>query len=241
MKRWLWLLIVLTTLVVECPATWLSWGLKYGTGGQVCLTNETGTLWHGSAEVNACATAGIHWPGRVEWQIHPMGWGLQGSLHQVDGATLVDVTGQWHGMGGEWLPGQAAFPAALLEGLGAPFTTLHPEGHVVLSWGAGHWDTQGLTPWTLVVHWHGASTRLAPIAPLGNYASRVTERKGIWHMVLSTQQGPLLLQGTGESQGTHVTFVGHASAEPEARAMLAGFLSLLGKPEGDGVHLEWNR
>ncbi|NDU88222.1 MAG: type II secretion system protein N [Ferrovum sp.] len=228
--------------LINFPATWFSVKLLGWSEGHLKLSNETGTLWQGSAEVNWLGNSQtVHWPGRVEWRLQPVWGGLRWSLHQADVQSHLDFSGQWRWGQGEWQPGQAEFPAALLDGLGSPFTTLHPSGLVDLHWGAARWNGQGWqAPWTVDGIWMHAGTPMAPLSPLGDYEVRLMGGQTGGHMTLVTHQGPLRLQGHGEESAGHFHFIGHAAVDPEDRVLLSGFLSILGKPEGEGVRLEWS-
>ncbi len=243
MRTWVWAgLFALLAFIVQCPATWLSLALSQLSDGALSLTNESGTLWHGSAELNwRSGTTFTAWPGRVEWRLQP-GWrGLEIALHEAEPEAQVDVMAHWHWGTWAWLPGQAAFPADILEGLGSPFTTLHPAGRLEVHWGAGRWGGASGLPWALQGDWLGAATRLAPVAPLGDYRLQLTGVGKVGTLQVTTRRGVLQVEGTGSWQGGQFRFAGQARARADTRAVLAGFLSVLGQPDGDGVRLEWRR
>ncbi len=228
--------------LANAPATWLSLILQYASGGHLHLANESGTIWNGAAEVNWQEEATvIPWPGRVEWQLHPVWGGVTVALHQAGAVSRLEGVARWRWGEWQWQPGEAQCPVALLRGLGSPFSTLRPTGSLSLRWGAGRWEGSRMSLWTVDVIWRQAGTRLAPLSPLGDYRVRLTGQKDGMHLVLTTIQGPLQLSGEGGEVQGNFRFSGRAWADPVAKTVLAGFLSILGKPDGEGVHLEWNR
>lgn len=234
-------LLVLVWLVYA-PATWLTWALQRASEGHLQLTNETGTFWNGAAEVNWQGDSTVmHWPGRVEWQLRPIWGGASLAVHQADATSRLEGVGRWHWGTGEWLPGEAQGPARLLSGLGTPFTTLQPSGLLSLRWGAGQWGKVDAPLWAIDVNWRQAGTKLAPLSPLGDYQVQMNGRGKAMHLTLMTRQGPLQLSGSGDNTSGRFHFVGRASADLAAKTVLAGFLSILGIPDGEGVRLEWNR
>ncbi|WP_297487050.1 type II secretion system protein N [Ferrovum sp.] len=235
------ILVLLGMMLWQWPATALSLWASTRSGGSVRLTNEVGTLWHGSAELAVVndQTEG-DWPGRIEWRIRPQWTGLGFSLTNATDRAGVLVQGHWHGGVWDLQPGQGYFPAQLLEGLGMPFTTLHPGGMVRVQWGAAQWQGRELThPWTVECFLESLTSRLSPVTPLGSYEVRAVMSRLGTHLTLATRQGPLQLRGEGEQEAGKFHFTGQASADPAQRFVLAGLLSILGKPEGEGVRLDY--
>jgi general secretion pathway protein N len=235
------LVLLLGVILWQWPATAVSPWISAGSGGRVRLTNEVGTLWHGSAElalVNGQAEG--DWPGRIEWRIEPQWTGLGLILTNATEHAGLLVRGRWHGGVWDLQPGQGYFPAQLLEGLGMPFTTLHPGGRVHVQWGAAQWQGGELThPWTGECLLEALTSRLSPVTPLGSYEVRAVVSRLGTHLTLTTRQGPLQLRGEGEQGPGKFHFTGQASADPAQRFVLAGLLSILGKPEGEGVRLDY--
>ncbi|MFP4905356.1 type II secretion system protein GspL [Paraburkholderia sp. BR14261] len=130
--------------------------------------------------------------------------------------------------------GTIAVPASLLAGLGAPFNTLDLDGKVRLAWSP--WRVFGTDAFgRLTVSLADMSSRVSLVKPLGTYQVVLQAQGATSTLELSTQKGPLMLEGRGSFSRASASFQGTASAAPDQRDNLAGLLNLLGRPVGPGT------
>ncbi len=88
------------------------------------------------------------------------------------------------------------------------------------------------------LQWRGASSALAPIAPLGDYELRLTGESTTGYALLRTQQGPLQLDGTGSwASGGAPRFQATARVPTQHQQQLAPLMCLIAVERGDG-HFE---
>ncbi len=238
-------------LLATAPATWVSTAVAAATHQQVLLADTRGS-WHaGSAQLvlqGAAHDAELA-PGRLHWKV--------GFSQLWRGRMRLDI--DWHGVAstplrlesgiaaggwtlrqrdaGEWA---AMLPASLLVGLGAPWNTIAPDGALVLSVrelqmrsAEGRLRLHGVVQ----VDARDMRSRLSPVAPLGSWRLRLVGNGADATLRLSTLTGPLILDGTGNWNGSHLQFAGHAHAAPTQEQALAGLLGLIGQPDGNGVRI----
>lgn len=251
LRRWATAGIViggLAALVVFAPARWLASAIASGSEGRVLLADASGSVWNGSAVVVlAGGTGAIEarvLPGRLSWQLRPMWTGLDLALRHACclneqphvrllpglGKLRVEVLQQ-----GDWL---GSWPAALLVGLGTPWNTLQPGGALRLStpglamvWVSGRFVLEGRAD----VEWRDMSSRVATVPRLGSYrlavASTPTEA-GTATVLLSTVEGPLLLNGSGSWGAGGLRLRGEATAAEVDQPALANLLNIIGRRDG---------
>jgi len=234
-------------LLVLLPAAWITPQVAKATQGHINLIEPQGSLWSGSATLMLAAgpdaSGATVLPGRIEWQtaFWPL---LAGRLHlrvrQTDAMprpVTVDAT-----FGGARLSASdMALPAALLNGLGAPFNTLDLKGSVHVTWTEWHLIHRNLFG-RFDVRLNDMVSRVSQVKPLGSYRVVLQAQGAASTLDLSTLKGPLLLSGHGTLAGGGVSFHGEANSAPEARDNLAGLLNLLGRPTGTGtVALDYTR
>jgi len=229
----------LAVLLVMAPAAWVTPQFAKATQGHVNLVEPSGSLWHGSASLMLAAGPGAEaatlLPGRIEW--HTSFWPLfTGRVHMqmrqsdaMPDPVTVDATLRSATLSG----GSMAVPASLLAGLGAPFNTLDLQGDVRLTW--TDWRSFNRQAFgQLIVTLNDMSSRVSRVKPLGSYRV-VFQAQGVAGTLdLSTTRGPLLLNGHGTLSEASTSFMGSASATPDATDNLAGLLNLLGRPTGPG-------
>lgn len=240
---------LLLGLVLFAPAAWLSGSLASATEGRLLLTETRGTVWSGSGV--AVLTAGAEsrdaraLPGRVNWRLRPAGLGFELRATQPCCLNKELVLQLRPGLGRFTItlprpadPAIGQWPAAWLAGLGTPWNTLQPGGVLRLSSpGLSLESVQGRSRFTgeATIDFTGASSRVSPIDPLGNY--RVSIRGDAAHgdaatLDLSTQGGALLLSGRGEWTISGVRFRGEARAAEGNEAALDNLLNIIGRRQG---------
>ncbi|WP_454723553.1 MULTISPECIES: type II secretion system protein N [Cupriavidus] len=242
---------VALTLVAAFPATWIADGIASQSQRRVLLADAEGSLWHGSATLALSAGAGSETatvlPGRLQWSV--AFWPLLGGTlrlavtHSEAMSSPVGVAVTPLGWTAQ--AGAIRLPASLLEGVGAPFNTLRPDGRMRLDWsmlhgrffrGAGQ-DGGGLNG-HLTLRLEQVSSAVSRLRPLGSYRAEIDWAGAAGKLELTTLAGPLHLQGSGVL-GRQARFEGTANADPDAAAQLVGLLSLLGRREDNVTRLRF--
>jgi general secretion pathway protein N len=252
-RRW-WLLGLLCGSLLAVlawpPATWLTGAVSRASHGKLVLAEAQGSAWQGSALTVLDAGEGMRdamvLPTRVHWRVTPFWGGLRLKLSQagtLNGTLRLEWRPGWQGQQLAVLPDVGSggvvgrWPAAWLEGLGAPLNTLRPGGELQLS-------TQALTLESAGQGWqmHGqatldllqASSRIAAVEPLGSYRISFSSPQALGPVQLSltTLEGALQLSGTGQIDPKGLHLQGQAQAAPGFEAALNNLLNIIGRREG---------
>ncbi|AZG13107.1 MULTISPECIES: type II secretion system protein N [Cupriavidus] len=251
-RGWQWLrwailgvATVAVTVVASMPATWMADRIATETGRRVLLADAAGTLWHGSATLALSAGTGSQTatvlPGRLTWDVAfwPMLAGTLRIVLEQDMAMAAPVTVAATPAGWTVQPGSIRLPASLLEGIGAPFNTLRPDGTMRVDWSALQGKFAGNQKFGhLTLQLDQMSAAVSRLRPLGSYRAEVDLTGADGKLQLSTTAGPLHLEGSG-TLGRQSRFEGTAHADPEAATQLAGLLSLLGRTENNVTRLRF--
>ncbi len=245
--RWTLLCVatVGVTVLVSMPATWLAERIAGETQRRVLLADAAGTIWHGSATLALSAGTGSQTatvlPGRLNWDVAfwPLLTGtarVTVSHSEAMGApTTVAVTPS----GWTVTPGSIRLPASLLEGIGAPFNTLRPDGMMRIDWSALQGKFAGNQKYGhLTMQLEQMSAAVSRLRPLGSYRAEVELAGADGTLQLKTTAGPLYLEGSG-TIGRQARFDGTAHTDPEAATQLAGLMSLLGRHENNVTRLRY--
>jgi general secretion pathway protein N len=254
-RRWAWwgaVLGLMLGVLLFAPASWLCGAIASASGQRLVLVESQGTVWSGSASVMLSAGPGSRdariLPTRLHWSLRPRGAGLALTLR--DGCCLTGKPevliqpgwGRWRlrlataaeggGEVGHW-------PAGLLSGLGTPWNTLDLGGvlqlsahDLVLESVQGRWRMTGQLDLAL----QQLSSRVTTLDHLGSYHLLMTGDpvSGAAALSLTTDEGPLQLQGSGTWSGAGgVHFLGQATAEEAQRAALDNLLNIIGRRDGD--------
>lgn len=235
----------LAALLVFAPARWLADGVAARTQQRVLLADARGTVWNGSAVAVLSGGADSHsaamLPGRTHWRIGVRGTALELRLRQpcciTDEAVLLLRPGLGRlsvqllpaaGPIGEW-------PAAWLAGLGAPWNTLRLGGTLRLSssglsldMAAGRWTLAGQAELRL----SDIDSPLTTLPRLGSYRLDLDADGGTPTFMLSTLDGALQLDGSGQWTGSQWRFRGQARAAPGAEGELDNLLNFFGRRQG---------
>jgi len=248
-KRVRWALLgmaaVAVTVLASAPAAWLAERVAGQTQRRVLLADASGTIWHGSATLALSAGAGSQTatvlPGRLQWDV--AGWPLlAGTLRVVlnhDQAMAAPVTLAVTPAGWTAQAGAIRLPASLLEGIGAPFNTLRPDGQMRIDWSALRGRFAGnQTFGHLTLQFDQVSSAVSRLRPLGSYRADVDLAGADGTLQLKTTAGPLYLEGSG-TVGRQARFEGTARTDPDAATQLAGLMSLLGRHENNVTRLRF--
>ena len=236
------LLGALPALAVFAPAQWLASAVARASGGQVQLAQARGTVWNGSAQL--VLTGGLDsqdaaaLPGRLNWQLRPAWGGGVRALVRAACCTpeplRLQVQPRWGGAQLTVQDNQSQWPAALLTGLGTPWNTLQLQGQLALhtsglnaEWASGRMLLAG----QLQLDALALSTRLSTLRPMGSYRL-LLEGGAVPTLQLSTLDGALQMQGSGQWVGKRLRFEGEATAEPEREAALSNLLNIIGRRRG---------
>lgn len=236
------LLGALPALAVFAPAQWLASTVARASGGQVQLAQARGTVWNGSAQL--VLTGGLDsqdaaaLPGRLNWQLRPTWGGGVRALVRAACCTpeplRLQVQPRWGGAQLTVQDNQSQWPAALLTGLGTPWNTLQLQGQLALhtsglnaEWASGRMLLAG----QLQLDALAMSTRLSTLRPMGSYRL-LLEGGAVPTLQLSTLNGALQMQGSGQWVGKRLRFEGEATAEPEREAALSNLLNIIGRRRG---------
>ena len=236
---------VLFATVMFAPARWLAALINQASQGHVVLTNASGTVWTGSAQLlltgGASSIGGVALPEKLDWRLRP-------SLDHTNVQIRADITASccmtqalqvtaWPGWSGARVAlgdHTSTWPAGLLVGLGTPWNTVQAQGTLVitskalsLNWTAGRVTMAG----SLQVDAQDMASRLSTLKPMGSY--RLTLNGGAVNTLqLETLQGSLQLSGSGQWVGGKLRFDGFASAVPERQDVLSNLLNIIGRRDG---------
>lgn len=240
------------TLLMCLPAAWVAQWVASASAGRLQLAEAQGTLWQGSAIPVLTGGPGsrdaMALPSRLDWRLSLFGWGLRLALAQ-DCCVAPGVVLEWqpgwgrhtlrlrHHQAGLAPLGQ--WPAAWLEGLGAPWNTVKPGGQLRLSshdlaleLTADSWQLHGQLNLELMA----TTSRLSPVQPLGSYrltlAAKAAGQPRSAQVQLNTLDGALQLSGSGEWLLRGPRFRGEARAAAGHEAALTSLLNLIGRRSG---------
>ena len=211
------------------------------SNGQVVLNDANGRVWNGSAQLvlrgGAQSQSVVALPGRVSWQVRPVGLGLNLQLTAACcmAQPLVSrLSLGWNRLGWQINDHQSEWPAGLLAGLGTPWNTVLAQGNLALNvtglsveWSQGRSAMEG----RLQMDALEMTSSLSTLKPMGSY--RLTLYGGsVNTLKLETLQGSLQLAGAGQWVGGRLRFEGEASAAPERQEALANLLNIIGRRDG---------
>jgi len=230
------LLLYLLALAATMPATLLDAGLDARTTGRLRLTAAQGTLWSGKGQIESQGGDGsAGFTRSVQWHLDPgqlmlarLAWRV---VYTTDQPPAL-VSASWSGIEIKQLDLELPIATAVqiwpvLRGYGlGGLVQMHVD---MLAFSAD--ASEG----SATLQWHGASTGLAPVSPLGSYELRLEGNGAGIGISLHTLQGPLRLEGKGSVGRTRrPVFVAVAQVEPAERELLAPFLRLFAVENADG-------
>lgn len=238
-------LAALLTLAATWPAAWVASTIAERTSQRVVLADASGTVWRGTATLALSggpeSQQATVLPGRLHWQLSATALLSGSAMVELTHDTALPAAVRFTLTPAGWQAsaGMLTLPAALLQGIGAPFNTLQPEGRMQISWNPLSGTLgQGIRNGDATVRLDHLASNLSPIRPLGSYLARLRWQDGAGSLSLNTLDGPLLLDGAG-TLGRNARFEGTARAAPEAATALNGLLSLMGRREGTLTRLRF--
>lgn len=234
-------LTYLTLLLAWAPASLLAWALPQFTRQAVSLDQPDGSVWRGHAagvRVRAAAAPELQL-GRAHWTIRPLdlfsgrlAYRLRLSGAEVEAQGVVRARANR----GELLDTRIEMPAQWLAQLAPQLDWWQPGGRLVLTTGRFALSPAGATG-EAVLRWSDAVSGRTR-SRLGSYRADIAGIERGLKFRLSTESGPLLLQGQGNwDRQRGVVFNGAARAAPTGGRELDGLLNLIGpaQPNGDRV------
>ncbi|TEA80026.1 type II secretion system protein N [Allopusillimonas ginsengisoli] len=218
------------------PARWIMAALPSHL--PLAVVNASGTIWSGTA------TVALGTPERRRSVAEPVRWQFAldpGPRLRVSHPWLrgpVTLSLGWRGIG---ISAQTLqLPATALGALDARIAAIDPGGELSLKWPATFIGLASRTAGArlLDMEWRNAVSALAPVRPLGDYALALKQgAPGQADVLLSTRQGPLMLNGAGILSRKQFQFDGTAQADPSAgaeiRTALRDLLAALGPQQND--------
>jgi general secretion pathway protein N len=227
-------------LIVNLPASWLSYALERASGGAVALGNPSGTVWKGRGALAARSGQGYRALADIEWRCNPLsiftgglavtlsgdapGASLRGNLRLGFRSVRLDKV-------------DASVPVALIEPAVPGSAFVKPEGRVRVvadSLEIGPASVRGAA----TVEWTEAG--MSGLARVGDYRLQITGSGDRAGLKLSTQRGDLRMTGDGEwsaAQPRQIQMRGEAEA---TRKDLEPLLALLAGPgEGSRRQFGW--
>jgi general secretion pathway protein N len=247
--RWGWaglLCGAAAALLAFAPATWLADAVAARTQNRLLLADARGTVWNGSAVPvltgGPDSRSAAMLPGRTGWSIGLRGLALELRLRQpccIADELVLLLRPSLGGLSVQLLPGSGQmgeWPAAWLSGLGAPWNTLQLSGTLRLSssglslqMAAGRWNMVGKAD----VELSNAASALTQMDRLGSYRVHLEGAAGQPPaFTLSTLDGALLINGSGQWTGSQLRFRGEARAAPGAEGELDNLLNFFGRRQG---------
>lgn len=245
-------------MVAFAPAAWLADAVARASNGRVLLAEAEGSLWRGSALPVLTGGPGSKdaavLPSRLDWSIRPFFGGLRLTLSQpccIDPGLQIEWRPGWNKVSIAVRPASGSvghWPAAWLEGLGAPWNTLRPGGQLrlatpgmVVESRGGVWQVNGRAD----LDWLQASSRLSTLDALGSYRIGLVGTPegggdepaakgpaGRPTISLRTLDGALQLSGNGQWGERGLSFKGEARAAPGFEPALNNLLNIIGRRNG---------
>lgn len=236
-------------IVAFAPASWLAGAVADATAGRLILAEAEGSLWQGSALPVLTGGPGSKdaalLPSRLDWSVSPFWGGLRLKLAQgccIEPGLELEIRPGWNRLAVTVKPsagGVGHWPAAWLEGLGAPWNTLRPGGQLrmasqglTLLQQGGSWQVSGRAD----LDWLQASSRLSTLEALGSYRIGVAGSPGAEGgppaITLRTLDGALQLNGNGQWTPRGLKFTGDARAAPGFEPALNNLLNIIGRRNG---------
>jgi general secretion pathway protein N len=223
------------------PARWLAAAVSSSTEGRLRIVDAQGTIWSGSGQLSLHGGDGSSdesaLAGRLRWDVQPA-FGALAIEIQADCCTpkalAFRLMPDWGGAHLQLADRQSYWPAHLLAGLGTPWNTIRPEGQLLLQSQSFvvQWN-QGRLSWSgqLQLDAMEMASRLSTLRPMGSYRLLLRGAPGP-QLELSTLQGSLQLQGSGQWVRNKLRFEGQASAAPDREEALANLLNIIGQRNG---------
>ncbi len=231
------------TFIWQFPIGFISPQIEKMSHCKVGLYQAQGTIWKGSSGISLSELAqdgGCKVPFAVTERIYwttscqPLSGQCETSVSMSRMTQAIQIN--FHLKDIQIKNNQIQLPANLLEGLGSPWNSLHPQGILDIHWNDLTFskNTDGM----ISVKALNLSSSISKITPLGSYELKVNLNSPM-SANLITLNGPLILNGQGQLNNQALHFEGTASSTPEAKNSLTGLLSVIGIKNGDNYQLKF--
>lgn len=232
-------LVYLVLLLVWTPASLLAWALPHFTHEAVWLERAEGSVWRGQAAglVLRLGSNPAMQLGRVSWRLRPQDvfaarLGYQVELAGADIRATGVVRAGFKEM--ELQAARAELPASWLGQLSPDLELWQPGGALLFETPSLAFDRDGAAAGKATLRWRNAASGRVRRS-LGSYRADLVGTASGFEIKLSTEAGPLQLQGSGLwSPARGMTFFGLARPAPDSRTDLEGLLSLFGPAQANG-------
>lgn len=191
------LLLYVSFMAVNVPASWVGWGIGQLTGGVVVASQVSGTVWVGEADLTS---SDRHFLGRLRWTTNPLflltgRWAVDAHIRGPE----LDLGGRLHaGWDGIRIrETSATCSPSLLSAFYSPLALLEPRGKIVISIPDFLVKTASVEG-NATVLLQGAALGLSNVQPLGDYRLQIAGASRIVTLTLGTSGGVLNVDGTGE-------------------------------------------
>jgi len=236
-------LCLVITLLWQFPMSLITPQIEKRSACKIQLYQVQGTLWNGSSsigvsELNDAGTCKDPFAitERLYWTTRCQALSLQCHTDISVSRTQQPIRINFGFRGIQIQNNQIQLPANLLESLGSPWNSLHPQGLLDI-----HWNDLSLSKnaaGTVNIKLVNLSSAISKVAPLGSYELKISLNQPI-SANLITLNGPLILNGQGQFINQALHFEGTASSTPEAKNSLTGLLSVIGIKNGDNYQLKF--
>ena len=232
-------LVYLGLLLAWAPASLLAWALPQVSHEAVWLERAEGSVWRGQAAglVLRLGSNPALQLGQVSWQVRPQDIfaGRLGYRLQVAGADIQAASVLRAGLGGiELRETRAELPASWLGQVSPDIELWQPGGKLLFETASLAFGRDGTAAGEATLRWRNAASGRVR-RPLGSYLADLQGTRSGFEIKLSTEAGPLQLQGSGLwSPGGGMSFFGLARPAPDSRTELEGLLSLIGPAQANG-------
>lgn len=226
-------------LLATLPARMVAATAAAASGGQVTLSQATGTLWNGAAHIDIATRTVALALDEVRWSFLPARL-LSGraafSIEARTGALQAQCEAARSPMAWQVSDLRASGDASALAALFPLAAAWQPSGAIAIEAAQFSWDGERATG-NATAEWRDAALSLSDARPLGTWRAQATADGPSIKVSLATTKGPLRLTGNGTlAIPGRVAFSGEARAEPGRERELEGLLNLLGPRRADGAH-----
>jgi len=248
------LLTMLCVALWRAPASVLDPLVARFSEGRLRLADTSGTVWNGRARIvladvrevddrsdgavraSALLVPGMVVPGVFSWAVslsHLLTGELQARIEHDSMSQSVVLSARPTVL--QISAGSMLLPSLPLERLGSPWTTIRPTGSLAIKWDAltvreGRFEGQ------VSLELSHAASALSPVRPLGAYRVQVVGAGAQAGVTMTTLNGPLVLEGTGNwNARSGLRFTAQAQAQEPEKQRLLPLLGLLGRREGDRI------
>lgn len=237
------LIIAVAVALASVPATWVDTLFAMQTAGRLRLAEAEGDVWRGSGRLvwadtgdsaeRRLSLSGVALPGRIRWQLSPLAL----LLGMVDASVQIDGMNQPVALQGTLASlrvgnGRLELPRMELSALGSPWNTVRPAGAISVAWSNVAMSPQRFEG-LVTIELRSVASALSAVRPLGSYRIEIRGEGARAQLSMSTIEGALTIQGSGQVSPVGMGFTAQAQPASEGDERLQGLLGLLGVRQGN--------